>query len=1054
MSKQSAVQAKRGSAPGLTSCSTHRLERRPTLGLHSCVQREAVRPVAHPAVPPLVRDVVNSPGQPLDAAAHSFMKSRFGCDFSDVRVHTDAKAAESASSVTASAYTVGPNLVFAAGKYAPSDDEGRKLIAHELTHVLQQRGFKSASPLKLGDQSGAAELEAIKLSEQALTGPSMTANDLSSVPSNLIQRSVGGGLLGGVLGGAGGALAGGIIAGPVGAIVGGIAGFVGGGLLGEQVSTRRRKLTTREISDAREIFQNSVEYGEIEITRDSLYAVGAPRTIGNTIHLKSDWGHFLGSTLELTDQGRETLIHELTHVWQYQNGGLAYIPQSIIAQIRAAIGSGSRGAAYDWRQAHRAGQAWNTWNPEQQAEMVENYNTALQRIRSGRGAGEDYQTVSMALPYLEAIRRREGAPTFGIGAPTQDSGLLQRKCRCGGMAGPSGECEECRKKRQAPQMETPEAEFGPRDAIFAGQASRDVVRSSGEPLDPATRTFMESGFSHELSNKRIPSEALAPQNGMLMVAPACSKFEQDADDAADRVIRRGVTQVKREIAGDRGSGGADFSAVRVHTDPLAARSAQNVNALAYTLGRHIVFNTGRYAPSSNEGRRLLAHELTHVLQQTQRFPIQEAYHPARIHRKVILKGAEMSAKDRTSFLRARKWTAPALAHSVMEDMAAAADPFDFADESELQLEIVKRLSTVGHMKESQETVEKIPGDKRSAFGYPFTGASILYGPRVNYAARSFWEPPVPDSYATRTDRIKNKELLNKPRSERCTVYGDPCYDYGWKLSAAGKADPYNAIKNLFLPQPPKRRTLIHCDYLISLVNLMSIADAVGPSEFKKRIEAFGTDKVFLKWNAFTDLHVWTFERTATGEFKKTAAGGAIPLKGLASTQSVQPTTEADLVIGDHVVFFNHLAYDLINERIGNAWRLENAVLVGKDSGGRDIFLGHGSGYKTANQMRAKLAEEYNAVAKKALDLIAQSKSPNKKTLAAAVIDLSTKFPSVKQVDSDWRIQGVPRLIGNLGCPRTIDEKLRPIKSEDVLGPKSPCEPTKMNKVERPIESAK
>ena len=103
----------------------------------------------------------------------------------------------------------------------------------------------------------------------------------------------------------------------------------------------------------------------------------------------------------------------------------------------------------------------------------------------------------------------------------------------------------------------------------------------------------------------------------------------------------------------------------------------------------------------------------------------------------------------------------------MEDMAVAGDTFDFADENELKTEIAKRLSTVEHIKDSQETVEKIPGDKRSAFGYPFTGASILYGPRVNYAAREYWVPTVPDNYAVRTDKVKNKELLSKPRHERC-----------------------------------------------------------------------------------------------------------------------------------------------------------------------------------------------------------------------------------------------------------------------------------------------
>lgn len=78
------------------------------------------------------------PGQPLDNSTQEFMESRFGHDFSDVRVHTDARAAESARAVNAQAYTVGRNIVFGGGQYAPTNTAGRHLISHELTHVVQQ----------------------------------------------------------------------------------------------------------------------------------------------------------------------------------------------------------------------------------------------------------------------------------------------------------------------------------------------------------------------------------------------------------------------------------------------------------------------------------------------------------------------------------------------------------------------------------------------------------------------------------------------------------------------------------------------------------------------------------------------------------------------------------------------------------------------------------------------------------------------------------------------------------------------------------------------------
>lgn len=98
--------------------------------------------------PSIVHEVLNSPGQPLDAATRAYFEPRFGQDFNRVRVHTDARAEESTKSVGALAYTVGPNVVFDTDRYKPQTEMGRQLLAHELTHVVQQ-GNGAASPLIL-----------------------------------------------------------------------------------------------------------------------------------------------------------------------------------------------------------------------------------------------------------------------------------------------------------------------------------------------------------------------------------------------------------------------------------------------------------------------------------------------------------------------------------------------------------------------------------------------------------------------------------------------------------------------------------------------------------------------------------------------------------------------------------------------------------------------------------------------------------------------------------------------------------------------------------------
>jgi len=88
--------------------------------------------------PPIVQEVLDSPGRPLDAATRAFMEPRFGHDFSQVRVHGDAKAAESANAIGAIAYTAGRHIVFSRGCPTPSTADGNRLLGHELAHTIQQ----------------------------------------------------------------------------------------------------------------------------------------------------------------------------------------------------------------------------------------------------------------------------------------------------------------------------------------------------------------------------------------------------------------------------------------------------------------------------------------------------------------------------------------------------------------------------------------------------------------------------------------------------------------------------------------------------------------------------------------------------------------------------------------------------------------------------------------------------------------------------------------------------------------------------------------------------
>jgi hypothetical protein len=124
------------------------------------VQQHASNVTNRPAeAPPIVQQVLHSPGQPLQSATREIMESRLGHDFSQVRIHHDAQAAESARAVQARAYTVGRHVVFGAGQYMPASRAGRGLIAHELAHVVQQQGALATS-WRMAPSTSGAEREA------------------------------------------------------------------------------------------------------------------------------------------------------------------------------------------------------------------------------------------------------------------------------------------------------------------------------------------------------------------------------------------------------------------------------------------------------------------------------------------------------------------------------------------------------------------------------------------------------------------------------------------------------------------------------------------------------------------------------------------------------------------------------------------------------------------------------------------------------------------------------------------------------------------------------
>lgn len=163
------------------------------LGLQRAVGNAGVSAMLDEQASP-VHDVVSSSGRPLDEPVRADMESRLGHDFGDVRVHDDGAAHASAQSVNAHAYTVGSHIVFQRDAYDPGSSGGQQTLAHELTHVVQQRSGPvdgSAAPggIRVSDPSDRFEREAAANAERVMSTPEpATASAATPVAATGLQR--------------------------------------------------------------------------------------------------------------------------------------------------------------------------------------------------------------------------------------------------------------------------------------------------------------------------------------------------------------------------------------------------------------------------------------------------------------------------------------------------------------------------------------------------------------------------------------------------------------------------------------------------------------------------------------------------------------------------------------------------------------------------------------------------------------------------------------------------------------------------------------------------
>lgn len=322
------------------------------------VHRDAVG--AGPAyAPPIVRQVIGSGGTSLPDSTRLDMARRLGHDFADVKIHTDARAGQSALEVAARAYTVEKHVVFAPGEYQPENADGARLLAHELVHTLQPVAGRSG---RISDPTEPAEREAAAVAERAVS------DNGSSEAAHTVQQSQPG-----------------LARLPFGIRLPGAA----------------RGMDAAEISLASGVYGTSIDYSKVLIT-DAVGGGGRPFTtvvpIGGYIAMNLGSGPY---TTPASDP--DLLIHELGHVWQSQHhpNPAAYMANSIASQAGASAAGGD---AY----CYVPGKPFAEYGAEQLAQQSERGVAAIRAHMRGVTAGvpDPANIVAMAVPRWET----RGAP--------------------------------------------------------------------------------------------------------------------------------------------------------------------------------------------------------------------------------------------------------------------------------------------------------------------------------------------------------------------------------------------------------------------------------------------------------------------------------------------------------------------------------------------------------------------------------------------------------------------------------------------------------------------
>lgn len=555
-----------------------------------------------PIVTPTVSNRINAMrgnGSPLPESARAFYEPRFGVDFGKTRVHTGTFASDTARSLNARAFTLGQDIFFNTGELQPGTANGRRLLAHELTHVVQQAGGRLGRPA-VSASRGTLPSHVISPARPALMrlSPERFKKRLGRTPE---QRTV------------------------IDALFNHptfrkLWDWIGK-CEGKRADHGPIKLRVgRAYSDDKQTVGPGVPaFGVFNETRGILKINPNYREAGKRVARENPQ--------ELVD----TVVHELVHAasWALRTGKCPG-QQEPLPQTEGLVEEDDRRLFVPKEPGYKP-------KPTDRLPLREE----LERFeRLGPSASDpcNYFLDIKAAPQEEIVEitddiRRQ----TGIGGPTRTrvNQILRDEIRHARGASPEAplaaapllrgfmRCrdEECAKRRRRRNIARCFDEVLANEQGVASQTGQESA-ADADSRDGIASDASPSGQSIQRKCEASAVATLLQQSIGAGDRPPRAKHAPERTPAV-------TTDISRRIDAMRGAGtpmtasdraffqprfGADFSGTRIHTGQPAAEAARALNARAFTLGKEIYFGSGEYQPATARGGRLLAHELAHVVQ--------------------------------------------------------------------------------------------------------------------------------------------------------------------------------------------------------------------------------------------------------------------------------------------------------------------------------------------------------------------------------------------------------------------------------------------------------